>query len=501
MELGLWVLFEWFEDKHLSVFPRISDRNSAIRGVRMLDHDAAPDLESGFAYISDRPGRHDWDAGYTAALVCGFAEGVPDSIGFQNCSPGRVLNAALECFEFYGDWEKTLLSFLGKKRPLKDMLDASLEALPYPMAILDEKTKALALGKLTETQSNDYKYLVKNGEFAISGVQKFAEQADAPLILSSRTARVVKNISAEDTTERIRTNIWINQKIVGYILVFDPGGGFRKGDLSRVDNLCEYIQKCMEIPSNEYLKKSSLESFFIKMISSEDYDMVELVKTLGNFGWSKDDKYCVIRIESKVANKNNLVFAKLCEKIQYKFQGCYPLIYEKGITLLMNLTNLSSDSDYMLKLTKLVEQDTIIIGASYPFDNIMLIDRYYHQACTAAYYGRYLQRSSPVYATSIALEEISQLAKNHGEISAFIHSDVQKLLAYDKQNGSDMSRSLFYYLYFGYNSTDAANYLGIHRNTLKYRLMKIQDILSLDIDDKKERLLLLISYIMFGFPV
>jgi DNA-binding PucR family transcriptional regulator len=131
----------------------------------------------------------------------------------------------------------------------------------------------------------------------------------------------------------------------------------------------------------------------------------------------------------------------------------------------------------------------------------MLIARYYRQACTAASYGRYLQRSSPVYATSIALEEISQLAKNNEEISVFIHSDVQKLIAYDKKNNSDMSRSLFYYLYFGCNSSDAANYLGIHRNTLKYRLAKIQEILSLDIDDKNDRLLLLISYIMFGFPV
>jgi DNA-binding PucR family transcriptional regulator len=148
-----------------------------------------------------------------------------------------------------------------------------------------------------------------------------------------------------------------------------------------------------------------------------------------------------------------------------------------------------------------VEPDSVIIGVSYPFVNVVFIDRYYHQACTAVYYGRYLQRPSPVYASSIALEEISQLAKNNGEIAAFIHSDVQKLIAYDKKNNSDMSRSLFYYLYFGCNSTDAANYLGIHRNTLKYRLAKIQEILTLNIDDKKERLLLLISYIIFGFPV
>jgi hypothetical protein len=501
MELGLWVLFEWFEENHLSVFPRISDRNSSIRGIRMLEHDEDPDFEAGFAYISGSPGRYNWDADYAAALVYGAAEGAPDSIGFKNCSPGRALNAAMECFEFYSDWGKTLLSFLGKKRPLKDMLDASSEALPYPMAILDERTKTLAMGKLTATESNDYKCLVENGEFGIQGLQKFSKLVDAPFILSSRTAQFVKNITAEDKTERIRINIWINQKIVGYILAFDPGGGFRKGDLSRVNNLCWYIQKCMEIPSNEYLTKPSLESFFIKMISGEDYDMIELIKALGNFGWNQDDKYSIVRIESKVANKNNLVFAKLCERIRYKFQGCYPFIYDNGITLLMNLNNLPDDQDYILELTELMGQDAIITGVSYPFVNVMFVARYYHQACTAVYYGRYLQRSSPVYAASIALEEISQLSKNNEEISVFIHSDVQKLIAYDKKNNSDMSRSLFYYLYFGCNSTDAANYLGIHRNTLKYRLAKIQELLSLDIDDKKERLLLLISYIMFGFSV
>jgi DNA-binding PucR family transcriptional regulator len=165
------------------------------------------------------------------------------------------------------------------------------------------------------------------------------------------------------------------------------------------------------------------------------------------------------------------------------------------------LTSLPPGRDYVLALTKLIEPDAIITGVSYPFGNVMLVARYYRQACAALYYGRYLRRASPVYAASIALEEISQLAKNNEEISVFIHSDVQKLTAYDKRNNSDLSRSLFYYLYFGCNSTDAANYLGIHRNTLKYRLAKIQELLSLNIDDTKERLLLLISYIMFGFPI
>jgi hypothetical protein len=501
MEIGLWTLFEWFEENHLSVFPRISDRNCAIRGIRILDYDGNPGFEDGFAYITDRPGCYGWDDEYTAALACGFEAGAPDSIGFKDCSPARALNAALECVEFYNNWGKTLMSFLGKKRPLKDMLDASSEALPYPMAILDEKTRILALGKITTTESSDYKYLVKYGEFGIKGLQKFSEMADAPFILSSRTAHVVKNSTAEDKTERIRINIRVNQKIVGYILVFDPGGGFRRGDISRVNNFCEYIQRCMEIPSNEYLAKPSLESFFIKMISGEDYDMVELIKILGNFGWNQDDQYCIVRIESKVANKNNLVFVKLCERIRYKFQGCYPFVHDNGITLLMNLTDLSTGEDHVFKITKLLEPDTIIIGVSYSFVNVTFIARYYHQACTAVYYGRYLQRSSPIYAANIALEEISQLAKNNEEISSFIHSDVRKLMAYDRKNNSDMSRSLFYYLYFGCNSTDAANYLGIHRNTLKYRLAKIQEILSLDIDDKKERLLLLISYIIFGFPL
>jgi hypothetical protein len=500
MELGLWVLFEWFEDNHLNVFPHISDRNCPIRGIRVLDYDGNPGFEEGFAYISGRPGQYNWDDAYTAALVYGFTAGPPDSIGFKNCPPGRALNLALECLEFYGAWERKLLSFLSKKRPLKDMLDAASEMLPYPMAILDEKTRALALGKLTETESSDYRYLVKNGEFGIKGLQKFSEQADVSFILSSRTARFIKNITDEDRTERIRVNIWINQRIVGYILVFDPGGGFRRGDLSRVNNLCGYIQKCMEIPSNEYLTKPNLDNFFIKMISGEDFDMVELTRTLGNFGWNRDDKYSIARVESKVANKNNLIFVKLCEKIQYRFQGCYPFVYDNGITLLMNLTDLPPGEDPALKLTKLVDPDTIIIGISYPFDNVTFTARYYRQACTAVYYGRYLRRSSPVYAANVALEEISQLAKNNEEISVFIHSDVRKLIAYDKKHNSDLSRSLFYYLYFGCNNTDAANYLGIHRNTLKYRLTKIQELLSLDMGDKNERLLLLISYIMFGFP-
>jgi hypothetical protein len=510
MELGLWILFEWYEDHHIEVSPRISDKNSVILGIRTLDDDLDPDPAPGFANISGQPGTYGWGPEYTTAVVfgskAGGAEPSPqgpslDSIGLKNCSPGRALNLALECFGFHDYWEKKALALFGKKKPLKDLLDAAAEILPYPMAIFDETAKVLALGELAATESSDYKKLVERGEVQIEELLELSKLAEAPSVMSSRMPQLIKNSVSGDDTERIRINIWINQRIVGFILVFDSGGGFRMGDIARVDKLGLLAQKCIEIPSNEYLMKPNLDTIFTNMISEEEYDVVELSKTLGTFSWDRDDKYSIVRIEPMALDKSNLFLVKLCERIKNIFQGYYSFMYDGGITVLVNLSRLPRDEDPIVKLAKFVDPGAMLIGVSYSFTNIMFFARYYRQSCTAVYYGRYLRKPSPVYATSIALEEISQLAKNNDDISVFIHSDVLNLIEYDKANNSDLSRTLFYYLYFGENSTDAANYLGIHRNTLKYRLGKIKELLSLDIDDKNKRLLLLGSYIMFGFSV
>ena len=62
------------------------------------------------------------------------------------------------------------------------------------------------------------------------------------------------------------------------------------------------------------------------------------------------------------------------------------------------------------------------------------------------------------------------------------------LLDYDKRHHSDLLVTLAQYFNSGCNVDQAAVALSIHRNTLKYRLKRVRELLGQDLNDGPTRL-------------
>ena len=61
---------------------------------------------------------------------------------------------------------------------------------------------------------------------------------------------------------------------------------------------------------------------------------------------------------------------------------------------------------------------------------------------------------------------------------------------YDRERGSDLVRTLAVYFDAGENASEAAERLFLHRNSLLYRLERIQNLTGLDLKDPEVRLAL-----------
>jgi DNA-binding PucR family transcriptional regulator len=69
------------------------------------------------------------------------------------------------------------------------------------------------------------------------------------------------------------------------------------------------------------------------------------------------------------------------------------------------------------------------------------------------------------------------------EVERFVQQWIGPLLAYDRQRGADLVRTLGHYLDRGGNYEATAAALIVHRNTLKYRLQRIRQITGHDLSD------------------
>jgi DNA-binding PucR family transcriptional regulator len=67
---------------------------------------------------------------------------------------------------------------------------------------------------------------------------------------------------------------------------------------------------------------------------------------------------------------------------------------------------------------------------------------------------------------------------------------IGRVEAYDRRHNSDLVRTLRVYFAANANTSEAADRLYLHRNSLSYRLARVEDITGLDLKDNRARLAL-----------
>jgi PucR family transcriptional regulator, purine catabolism regulatory protein len=73
---------------------------------------------------------------------------------------------------------------------------------------------------------------------------------------------------------------------------------------------------------------------------------------------------------------------------------------------------------------------------------------------------------------------------------------LEPLRRYDREHNGDLVRTLAAYLEWGGNAMRAAESLFLHRNSLRYRLVRIRALLGMDPDDPDARLSLGVALLL-----
>ena len=73
------------------------------------------------------------------------------------------------------------------------------------------------------------------------------------------------------------------------------------------------------------------------------------------------------------------------------------------------------------------------------------------------------------------------------ELEDFMMQRLGELISYDKENNSDYIDTLETYLDFGGNIGETAEYLYMHRNTIRYRIIRVEEILGIDLNSAGTR--------------
>ena len=91
-------------------------------------------------------------------------------------------------------------------------------------------------------------------------------------------------------------------------------------------------------------------------------------------------------------------------------------------------------------------------------------------------------------ASSMGIYKFMFKRGNQQEILDYCNEKLKKLEEYDHANGTFLQETLIAYYMNGFNVGKTAEVLYIHRNSLQYRINKIEELLGLELDDYMEYL-------------
>jgi sugar diacid utilization regulator len=114
----------------------------------------------------------------------------------------------------------------------------------------------------------------------------------------------------------------------------------------------------------------------------------------------------------------------------------------------------------------------------------------FHEARRALELGCVLAPDRSVtHFADLGLHRLLFALRETAEMQEFYDDMLGRLARYDEEKGSELVATLDAYL-CAHNATEVAARLNLHRNSLLYRLRRIQEITGLDLDDPETRLAL-----------
>lgn len=477
MKISMWMIVEKLE-KYQPKYS-IVDGTACITGVRFISDEGDLEYQPQYVYLSvDHDAPAPYNEGESAVLCNGR-----DMIVLQGRDTNEILNDLLAVFDFYNSWEKSLWEASAHKS-FQQIIDLGDSVLGNPMMVSDMDGNVLAMSSTyVDDDINEYWIESRNSGHvptAILGTPmrtldgKLSSWTDTPAVYI-----------LPDGTKTIGTFLSLNGELIAGFGLWEHEKAIVPGDIWLVQVLYEVLISTLEAQQRSVPIRSSaaiLEDLLAGVPLADD--LIRSLEQKGSCPWQLlviDNPF-----RSDVIYQRNLV-----QRLQNQELPCVPLLYENHVVAL-------TPAEYAQTLLNSVlgssEKQYYLAVVSLPFDDLRNVPIRYTQTVFAIHCAG--EKPGVYQAEDHALQYLLSLFMEQNSEQGLIHPALSKLRQYDAEKNSELYDTLYAYLIHERSVIQSAQAMHVHKNSLMYRLQRIQSIIDVNLDDPMIRTYLLLSYMM-----
>jgi hypothetical protein len=413
---------------------------------------------------------------------------------------GAVFNRIQEVFRWFADWQNDLLNALVQGQDLQTIVDIAYRAFNNPIHVVDSAFMTLAWSTAVKELNVDRMWwkLVEEGHVPTELIYAIKKTPGTYNYLENlSTAAFIKLDFIP--CRYILHNIHNQGKRVVSLVITEELHPMNESHL----HLAAVVGDCIsQLVKNDYYfgvtHGTLYEYFIIDHLAGKVYDRKIIQRHLGELGWRIDHSYRLIKMEATTGDSpdgaSHLEFD--ANLIKQSIPGSRTIVYEESVVIIINLALCTIGwNEVALILEKFLHKGNLAAGVSEPFCDFSAIYSYYQQACIAIELGSKLNEKSTLHTYSDYLPfHLIQSTNRDFNLLTAVHPGLIALRDYDRKNRTDFFRTLRVYLENQQCVADASSALYIHRNTLLYRIRKIEEFFGFTLDNPKQVINLFLGF-------
>lgn len=509
MKLSLQLLYEQLQAPDISLFMEDAP-GPFFSGIRILRDLSSEHLAEDILYVDlhgclAKNGNEIKGGELPVSLVSVRHTGTTEIKNGLCLPPDRdifqIFNELLQIFERFQGWSSQVRSLFLKGADLQQIFDCCRMVTPDTVYLTDTSMKLYVHSQptLLNEISAIWRYQVAYGYMPIHIMNHLITEGEMEEInrhhhaFTTQTSTfnnpyVCRNIICEKT---IRARIFI---VCMYSL---PLQTHKEIADELGDILQPYVQNNVQFSAKA---GGIYENFFLDLLKRRIQSQILVQQQISIFNWETEDRYSVLVIDAKNQEDDRIRF--LIHYLSDNDMDSKAFEYEEQIVCLFHVVSDKNKRKFSERVEALLQKMELKGAFSKNFTPITDLDIYYMQAAEMLKFCiRKQEKRALFFQENMGLYGILGACLENHNVAELGHPSVIALYAFDQKNGTQYLETLYQYLLCGGNAVKAARALYIHRNTMNYRLQKMQEMFSFDSQDEQQKLFLLLSILLLKYQI
>lgn len=402
-----------------------------------------------------------------------------------------MLNLCLVIFNEYVELGNRLKEMTLKNAGLDEYITVFSEIMGNPVYIVDSTYKVLAIDEspIYSEMSAIWRHLTTYRYLSYDIIAKLRETEELSVLDNTPITAIVNSDVFPNAF--INCPLLKNGQVAGHLFVVGYNKQITPGKIALADELKQIIEKIIQ-NNISFLstRNKGYENFLIHSLTDGTTEPALIHKQLSTLGWDETGNYTVAICQP--AEDNILYYENICRLLEKTYDG-KPLIYNKQVICVFYLTKVQEYRKIADILENFSMKEKLSIAMSDLFSGFENLPWYYKQA---QYTLLYYCMNEPDFFSTYAdrcMEYFLSSCPSRKDLEMFCDPSLKMLDTYDKKHGTEYLHTLKTFLLNERNIAITAKSLHIHRNTLLYRIERLNNMLLSDLDQEQNRLRIQIS--------